>query len=60
MKALSEGGDNDLKPDIITLTSLRKAWLNRNDVKDAEGYLRQIEKQILNDIAVVRAAKARS
>jgi hypothetical protein len=41
MKGLYEAGDQDLQPDIITLTSLRNAWARSEDV-EAAGKLKHI------------------
>jgi len=53
MTVLYEAGESDLKPDLITLTCLRKTWMKSNDV---EGQ-RQVGKLILKEVERQHMAK---
>ena len=57
MKRLHEGGDRDLKPDIITLTSLRHAWVRSED-KDAHVKLKEIGRLISKERGRGKAKQA--
>eukprot|EP00529_Nitzschia_sp_RCC80_P017446 CAMPEP_0113439640 /NCGR_PEP_ID=MMETSP0014_2-20120614/143_1 /TAXON_ID=2857 /ORGANISM="Nitzschia sp." /LENGTH=834 /DNA_ID=CAMNT_0000330403 /DNA_START=172 /DNA_END=2677 /DNA_ORIENTATION=- /assembly_acc=CAM_ASM_000159 len=48
MKERYDSGDEDLRPTVITLTSLRKAWSSSND-KNASEKLQQIENLIKSE-----------
>jgi pentatricopeptide repeat protein len=57
MKRMHEEGDRDLKPDIITLTSLRHAWV-RSSEKDTHQKLTEIGRLISKERRRERAKKA--
>jgi len=50
MKALHEAGERDLRPDLITLTSLRKAWIESED-EEKEKFLRRTGELIFAELA---------
>jgi PPR repeat len=56
MKALYEAGERDVRPDLITLSSLRKAWMACSD-PEAKVYLDRVGNMILVEVEHQRWAK---
>ena len=59
MQALYEAGE-DLRPDIMTLTSLRKAWMASNDVNAQRRVGELILKEVDRQRKISQAAAAKT